>query len=268
MRAWVLAVIVVVVIVVVLGVMMASRPSATTAPSSTSTYSTSSASTTVPPTSTTSRPSATEATITTSTTTSTAVAVSTTTTTATTMSTTTATAGPSPSSYEANYTFLLVVANGTGSAEGWLLVGVGKPGNYTVVSLSIASQGGVVNFNATSVSSPNGTYGEFCANGGCMKSSRASTVFTTSIPRNATVVGTCSRLGLVGTLYVAHAVIPNGVPGVAQASGPVNATMCMWSGVLLYANITGPAVRAQIDAVYIGPFNYTRYEELLGELSR
>ena len=165
--------------------------------------------------------------------------------------------------YEVNYTYVMSVAVGEASISlaGWGLEGVGLLGNYSM---------GVLTANLP----PRGP----------VEVSYKATVGVLLRGVNATVreVGRCEALGYEGVLVEERGVITPAalqtlLPG-AQGSGEYVSTTCRVNGVPLtvkssaYLNITlyGQALTVRLTveatAVRAGPFNATRYGEVLGEV--
>jgi len=195
----------------------------------------------------------------------------------------------SEKNYEVNYTYVMSVAVGEVSISlwGWGLEGVGLLGNYSVgvltaslpprgpveVSYKAATEGGVL-------------YVVNCLQGQCYAEERPANYTVGVLLRgvNVTVreVGRCEALGYAGVLVeeggvIAPAALQTLFPG-AQVRGKYVSTTCRVNGVPLtvkssaYLNITlyGQALTVRLTveatAVRAGPFNATRYGEVLGEV--
>ncbi|ABO08968.1 hypothetical protein [Pyrobaculum calidifontis] len=191
--------------------------------------------------------------------------------------------------YEVNYTYVMSVAVGEVSISlwGWGLEGVGLLGNYSVgvltanlpprgpveVSYKAATEGGVL-------------YVVNCLQGQCYAEGRPANytvgVLLRGVNATAREVGRCEALGYAGVLVEERGVITPAalqtlLPG-AQGRGEYVSTTCRVNGVPLtvkssaYLNVTlyGQALTVKLTveatAVKAGPFNATRYGEVLGEV--
>jgi len=195
----------------------------------------------------------------------------------------------SEGNYEVNYTYVMSVAVGEASISlaGWGLEGVGLLGNYSVGVLTASlPPRGPVEVSYKAATEGNALYVVNCLQGQCYAERRPANYTVGVLLRgvNATVreVGRCEALGYTGVLVEERGVItPSALqtllPG-AQGRGDYVSTSCRVNGVPLtakssaYLNVTlyGQALTIRLtveaNAVRAGPFNATRYGEVLGEV--
>jgi len=191
--------------------------------------------------------------------------------------------------YEVNYTYVMSVAVGEASISlwGWGLEGVGLLGNYSVGVLTAnLPPRGPVEVSYKAATEGGALYVVSCLQGQCYTEERPAnyTVGVLLKGVNATVreVGRCEALGYAGVLVEERGVITPAalqtlLPG-AQGRGEYVSTTCRVNGVPLtvkssaYLNVTlyGQSLTVKLTveatAVRAGPFNATRYGEVVGEV--
>jgi hypothetical protein len=182
------------------------------------------------------------------------------------------------SSYEANYTVVLTVSfrGVVVTMDGWIVIGVGPAGNYSLGMITVPLRGTVTYKSATE---GNTTYTMSCFHGICTIEEEEwpfTSLLVEGVNVTRTAKGQCRWSNYTGTLYEERGMLdPKAFSRFMEGmTGNYTAHICEVNGVILYAYLVSTAsmrgepvrVTLKIETVKAGTYSVDVYNRILQEI--